>query len=152
MIRYTLKCENDHQFESWFQSAEAYQSLASAGMVECPGCGSQKVDKSLMAPGVTTSRKKTTAPAETPPSPDARPVMSAPNPELAEAMEKLRNHVEANSDYVGPDFAKQATAMHLGDAPARSIYGEVAPEDAKRLAEDGVPAVPLPFIPKAKTN
>jgi hypothetical protein len=42
--------------------------------------------------------------------------------------------------------------MHLGDTPARSIYGEVAPADAKRLAEDGVPALPLPFIPRAKTN
>lgn len=151
MIRYNLKCENDHQFESWFQSAEAYQSLASAGMVECPGCGSQKVEKSLMAPGVTTSRRKAAAPAEAP-NPAAQPMMSTPTPEMAKAMEQLRVHVEQNSDYVGPNFAKEATEMHLGDKPARSIYGEVAPEDAKRLAEDGVPALPLPFIPKAKTN
>ena len=151
MIRYNLKCEHNHQFESWFQSAEAYQSLASAGLVECPGCGSQKVEKSLMAPGVTTSRKKASVPVETP-SPEAQPVISAPDPKMAEAMEKLRSHVENNSDYVGSNFAKEATEMHLGDKPARSIYGEVAPEDAKRLAEDGVPALPLPFIPKAKTN
>lgn len=148
MIRYNLKCENAHQFESWFHSAEAYQSLASAGMVECPVCGSRKVEKSLMAPGVATSRKK---PAEAR-SHEATPVMSAPDPKIAEAMAKLREHVEKNSDYVGANFAKEATAMHLGDKPARSIYGEVAPEDVKRLAEDGVPAVPLPFIPKAKTN
>ncbi|SMX23435.1 DUF1178 family protein [Boseongicola aestuarii] len=151
MIRYNLKCENAHQFESWFQSAEAYQSLASAGMVECPGCGSQKVEKTLMSPGVTTSRKKAATPVEAG-SHDAQPVMSAPDPKMAEAMAKLRKHVEQNSDYVGSNFAKEATAMHLGDKPSRSIYGEVAPEDAKRLAEDGVPAVPLPFIPKAKTN
>ena len=151
MIRYNLKCENAHQFESWFQSAEAYQSLASAGMVECPGCGSQKIEKSLMTPGVTTSRKKGVAPADTQ-SHDAQSVMSAPDPKMAEAMAKLRKHVEQNSDYVGTNFAKEATAMHLGDKPARSIYGEVAPEDARRLAEDGVPALPLPFIPKAKTN
>jgi hypothetical protein len=105
-----------------------------------------------MTPGVTTSRKKATAAVETLASPGAQPVMSDPDPEMAAAMEKLRNHVEKNSDYVGPDFAKQATAMHLGDVPSRSIHGEVAPEDAKRLAEDGVPALPLPFIPKAKTN
>ncbi|NNL18114.1 MAG: DUF1178 family protein [Boseongicola sp.] len=151
MIRYNLKCDQDHQFESWFQSAEAYQSLASSGMVECPGCGSQKVEKSLMAPGVTTSRKKAATPAETS-NLTSQPVVSAPDPEMAKAMEKLRNHVEQNSDYVGSNFAKEATEMHLGDKPTRSIYGEVAPEDAKRLAEDGVPALPLPFIPKAKTN
>lgn len=151
MIRYNLKCDNDHQFESWFQSAEAYQTLASAGMVECPGCGSKKIEKSLMAPGVATSRKKIAAPVETP-NAAAQPVMSAPDPETAKAMEQLRTHVEQNSDYVGRNFAKEATEMHLGDKPARSIYGEVAPEDARRLAEDGVPALPLPFIPKVKTN
>ena len=104
-----------------------------------------------MAPRVTTSRKKGTATVETP-NPSAQPVVSAPDPEMAKAMEQLRAHVEKNSDYVGSNFAKEATEMHLGDKPARSIYGEVAPEDAKRLAEDGVPALPLPFIPKAKTN
>lgn len=151
MIRYTLKCENDHPFESWFQSADAYQSLASAGMLECPGCGSSTVEKTLMAPGVSTSRNKSAEPIERP-NPSAQPVVSAPDPKMAEAMSKLRKHVEENSDYVGQNFAKEATAMHLGDTPARSIYGEVAPADAKRLAEDGVPALPLPFIPKAKTN
>lgn len=151
MIRYTLKCDNAHQFESWFQSAEAYQSLASAGLVECPGCGSSKITKSLMAPGVSTSRKKTDEPALSPEAP-TQPVVSAPDPKMTEALTALRKHVEANSDYVGGNFAKDATAMHLGDIPSRSIYGEVAPEDAKRLAENGIPAVPLPFVPKAKTN
>jgi len=151
MIRYNLKCENDHQFESWFQSADAYQRLASSGLVECPGCGSPKVEKSLMSPGVSTSRKKAADPIEIP-NPSAQPVVSAPDPKMAEALSKLRKHVEQNSDYVGKNFAKEATEMHLGDKPARSIYGEVAPEDAKRLADDGVPALPLPFIPKAKTN
>jgi len=42
--------------------------------------------------------------------------------------------------------------MHEGDMPHRSIYGEVKPDEAKKLAEDGVPAVPLPFVPRQKTN
>ena len=151
MIRYTLKCDNEHQFESWFKSADAFSSLAAAGLVECPSCGTSRVEKSLMAPSVSTSRKKADPPLEAP-KPNAQPVVSAPDPKMAEALEQLRTHVEKNSDYVGPNFASEATAMHLGDKPARSIYGEVAPEDAKRLAEDGVPALPLPFIPKAKTN
>ncbi len=79
-------------------------------------------------------------------------MVSAPDAKMEEAMRALKEHVEANSDYVGKDFAREATSMHLGEAPERSIYGEVAPEDAKRLAEDGVPAIPLPFIPKSKTN
>ncbi len=151
MIRYTLKCENAHQFESWFKSADAFQSLAASGMVECPGCGSSNVDKSLMTPGVSTSKTKATDAAPTS-AMESQPVVSAPDPKLTKALSALRKHVEENSEYVGQNFAKDATAMHLGDMPTRSIYGEVAPEDAKRLAEDGIPALPLPFVPKARTN
>ena len=81
-----------------------------------------------------------------------QPVANAPEPELADAIRKLRAHVEQNSDYVGADFAREARAMHVGDTPHRSIYGEVSKQEAKSLLEDGVPAVPLPFIPRQKTN
>jgi hypothetical protein len=150
MIRYALKCNNDHGFESWFQSGPAYDALKSAGHVACPLCGSVSVDKVLMAPGVPArGNRKSDAPAPvSPPS----PVAAVPDPTIAKALADLRAHVEANSDYVGVKFAEQATAMHLGDMPQRSIYGEVRIEDAKRLAEDGVPAMPLPFIPRSKTN
>ena len=60
--------------------------------------------------------------------------------------------MEQNSEYVGTEFAAEARAMHEGDTPERSIYGEANQEDARKLAEDGIPAVPLPFVPKQKTN
>ena len=147
MIRYTLKCQNEHSFESWFKSAEAFDSLKAAGMVVCPDCNDTSVEKSLMAPQVRPARK-----AATPPQPATQPVANAPDPEVAEAISKIRDHVEKNSDYVGDQFAKEARAMHDGDMPHRSIYGEVKGDEAKKLMDDGVPAVPLPFIPRQKTN
>ena len=144
MIRYALACEKNHQFESWFQSAEAFDKLHATGMVTCPACGSTEVEKSLMAPGVPSKRSRTKA------TPQA--MSAGPDPKLETALKELREHVEKNSDYVGNKFADEARAMHLGDKPERSIYGEVKPEDAKKLHEDGVPAVPLPFTPKQKTN
>ena len=42
--------------------------------------------------------------------------------------------------------------MHLGDAPERAIHGEAKPDEAKALIEDGVPVMPLPFLPKSKVN
>ena len=147
MIRYTLKCQNDHSFESWFQSAEAFDSLRAAGMVVCPDCNDTSVEKSLMAPQVRPARK-----TATPPQPAAQPVTNAPDPDVADAISKIRDHVEKNSDYVGDRFAKEARAMHDGDMPHRSIYGEVKGDEAKKLMDDGVPAVPLPFIPRQKTN
>ena len=143
MIRFALKCENDHRFESWFQSGAAFDALLARDMVVCPDCGSTVVTKDLMAPKVGAKR-----PAEELP----QQVTNAPDPDLADAIRKLRDHVERNSDYVGGNFAREARAMHVGDTPHRPIYGEVDKKEAESLAEDGVPALPLPFIPKQKTN
>lgn len=143
MIRFALKCENDHRFDSWFQSGSAFDALEVRGLVLCPECGSTDVAKDLMAPKVTAKTGETAPP---------QPVVNAPEPELAEAIKKLRDHVEKNSDYVGQSFAREARAMHVGDVPQRPIYGEVDKKEAKSLIEDGVPAVPLPFIPRQKTN
>ena len=137
MIRFALKCGNDHSFESWFQSAEAFDSLKSAELVACPDCQNTDVEKTLMAPQVRPGRKKAAKPETAP-----QPVTNEPNPELTEAIRTIRDHVEKNSDYVGDRFAKEARAMHEGDLPHRSIYGEVQADEAKKLVEDGVPAVP----------
>ncbi|NNE88764.1 MAG: DUF1178 family protein [Silicimonas sp.] len=151
MIRYALKCGNDHSFESWFKTADAFESLIAAGMVTCPDCGSDSVQKTLMAPGVRSSRKKAT-PQDLMSKPSESAMTNAPDPKLVEAIKTLRDHVEKNSDYVGTKFAEEARAMHDGDTPHRPIYGEAKAEDAKKLIEDGVPAMPLPFIPRQKTN
>lgn len=143
MIRYALRCENDHRFESWFQSGEAFEALVAGGRVECPECGASRVTKDLMSPGVRPGRKKAAAP---------QPMTNAPDPEVTAALKKLRHHVETTSDYVGNAFAKEARAMHEGEIPHRPIYGEARADEAKKLIEDGVPALPLPFIPRRKTN
>lgn len=138
MIRYALKCAGGHEFESWFASAEAYDTLRAARHVVCPECGGADVEKALMAPKVRPGRKAA----------DLR----AAETEKEKALAKLRDEVERNSDYVGMNFAAEARAMHDGEKPVRSIYGEAKPEDAKALIEDGVPVAPLPFTPRAKTN
>ncbi len=146
MIRFAMKCTNDHHFESWFQSGDAFETLVARNLVTCPDCGSPNVSKELMAPKVRASRKAAAAP----PVPQA--MTNAPDPKVVEAIQKLKAHVEQNSDYVGNSFAAEARAMHEGDAPHRAIHGEAKPEEAKKLIEDGVPALPLPFIPRQKTN
>lgn len=140
MIRYALTCPEDHNFESWFASAEAFDGLQAAGHVACPVCGSAKVAKSLMAPMVRPGRKA------------AAPSLRDPGTEAEAALARLRAEVEAKSDYVGVNFVAEARAMHEGTAPERSIYGEAKPEEAIKLLEDGIPVAPLPFMPSRKTN
>ncbi|MGX9357127.1 DUF1178 family protein [Roseobacteraceae bacterium S113] len=138
MIRYALKCADDHRFESWFQSADAYDKLARAGHVACAICGSSEISKDIMAPRVTASRDKTE--------------LAAPVSPPEEALAKLKEHVESNATYVGGSFAEKAREMHLGEAPETAIYGEARPEEAKALIEDGIPVAPLPFRPTQKNN
>lgn len=139
MIQYALKCANGHSFDSWFQSADAYDKLASAGMVSCVVCGSTDVAKAVMTPRVQSARA-------------AAPSITAPADPKEQALADLRRKVEENSDYVGLNFAAEARAIHDGEAPERSIYGEARPDEARALIEDGVPVAPLPFMPQRKTN
>lgn len=133
MIRFTLTCDQDHQFESWFQSGDAFDKLVGTGMVSCTTCGSTEVSKSIMAPAVSTSSEITA-------------------PKAKDPIAELRDKVEANSDYVGTKFAKEARDMHDGLTPERPIYGEANLKEAKKLVDDGIPVMPLPFVPRKKTN
>ena len=142
MIRFTLKCPLDHSFDSWFQSDAAFGQLLATGHVACPVCGSGQVEKSLMAPAVRPARK---AGAE-------RAALSEPGSAMEQALAGMRRQIEANSEYVGMNFVAEARAIHEGDAPERSIYGEARLDEARRLVEDGVPVAALPFMPVRKVN
>ncbi len=142
MIRYALRCEQGHDYESWFQSGAAFDSLRARGLVTCPHCGSAEVEKALMAPVIAKAASAAPEPADRP----------EPQPDPAERLRRLRAEIEASSDYVGERFATEARAMYLGEIPDRAIHGEARPDEAKALIEEGVPVLPLPFIPNRKTN
>ena len=144
MIRFSLKCDKDHAFESWFPSGPAFETLKAQGHVACPVCGSGAVDKALMAPAVRPARKAEAA--------AVKPSLREPASELEAALAELRRQVEENSEYVGMNFAAEARAIHDGDAPERAIHGVARADEARQLIEDGVPVAPLPFLPARKTN
>lgn len=132
MIRYALKCREGHRFESWFQSASAFDTLLKAGHVTCVSCGTTDVTKALMAPTVAVTA--------TAPKPDKQ----------ADAIARMRREVEENATYVGGKFAEKAREMHEGLSPESSIYGEANLAEARALIEEGIPVLPLPFKPKQK--
>lgn len=148
MIRYALACSEGHEFESWFASAESYDTLSASGRLSCPDCGGNSITKSMMAPGVRTSR----AAAQAPPEPPADTSLTKPRTPREAALAALRKKIETESDYVGMEFAAEARAMHGGETPHRSIYGEANLEEARSLIEDGVPVAPLPFTPRSRAN
>jgi len=143
MIKFALRCGDGHHFDSWFQSDEAFASLAAAGRLACPECGDARIAKALMAPKVRDSRK-----AAQPPQDEVAPT----GEDRERALAELRAHVEQNSEYVGLNFAAEARAIHDGSSPERAIYGEAKIAEARALIEDGVPVAPLPFAPRRKMN
>jgi hypothetical protein len=158
MIRYALRCERDHTFESWFQDSSAYDQQVKRKLVSCPVCNSVKVDKAIMAPRIVSKKGReraepvaATAPAvaETAaPATGSTPLVMAQERELRAKLKELRDHIVKNADNVGEKFPNEARKMHYGDIEHRPIYGEASPEEAKSLIEEGVEVSPLPVLPE----
>jgi len=144
MIKYKLICENDHEFEIWFSKSSDFDEQAPKGLIACPFCDSHKVEKGIMAPSVSTSRKKESIAAK---QKQAFQMMN-------KAAAKIRKEIEDNCDYVGPGFADEARAIHYGEKPERAIYGEASAIEAAELHDEGVEIAPLPDIlsPKSKSK
>ncbi|MFN7055294.1 DUF1178 family protein [Hyphomonas sp.] len=138
MILYALVCETcDHGFEGWFANSGAFDRLAAKRQIDCPECGSREIAKQIMAPAVRPSDK-------------ALPQQPDPEVIAREIARRVREHIAGNVDYVGGDFAEEARAMFYGEQEDRPIWGEATPEEREALAEEGIPAMPLPapFAPK----
>ena len=157
MIQYALACDKGHSFESWFQNSAAYDRQAKRKLIECPMCGSAKVEKAIMAPRLARRDKSTSiavreeaAPAHADAAtPDSSPVamISPQEHEFRKKLKELRDHLTANADNVGKKFPEEARKMHYGETEHRSIYGEASAEDAKELHEEGIAFHPLPVLP-----
>jgi hypothetical protein len=155
VILYTLGCDQQHTFESWFQNSAAYDKQQKRGLVTCPLCGSAKVEKTIMAPRLARTDAPETpveapAPVETTPAvaKAAVAMMSPQEREFRQKLKELRDHVTKNADYVGQKFPDEARKMHYGEIEHRSIYGEASPNDAKALHEEGIEFHPLPVLPE----
>jgi hypothetical protein len=137
VIRYALRCADDHRFDSWFGSSADFDRLVSAGLVSCAVCGNPQVQKDMMAPSVASSGTEAQE--------EPVPTLSAPRSPAEQAMAELRRRIEARSENVGRDFAAEARRIHEGTSPERPIIGEAKPSEARALVEDGIPVAPLPW-------
>ncbi|KAB0565067.1 DUF1178 family protein [Brucella pituitosa] len=140
MIRFSLHCDHGHEFEGWFRDNADFDRQAERKLVSCPSCGSLQVQKSLMAPAVSTSRSKE----------QVAIAMGEAQKQVLDEMRELSRKVRENADYVGDQFAEEARKIHFGETEARGIYGEASREDVHSLIEDGVDVMPLPVFPEDK--
>lgn len=139
MIRYSLTCDNAHEFEGWFSEGADFDRQVATGFLTCPVCHSAAVSKLLMAPSVSTARKK-----------DEMQTL-AMDAMRREALEKLKEAVaavKANSEDVGTQFPEEARKIHYGEADARGIIGQATFDEAQALLEEGIEIAAIPVLPE----
>tara|TARA_B100000427_G_scaffold15014_1_gene11815 strand:+ start:417 stop:833 length:417 start_codon:yes stop_codon:yes gene_type:complete len=137
MIKYSLICNEEHSFEAWFLDSKTCDKQIKKSKVECPLCGSVKIEKNIMAPNI--------------PNKSNQKKINNDVKKVEMAMTKIKKHVEDNYEYVGEKFPDEARAMHYEEKESKDIYGETSIEEAKDLIEEGINVQPLPGInPKSK--
>ena len=138
MIKYNLKCKNNHEFESWFSNSEEYDKLNNKGLLECIYCSSKKIGKSIMAPMVSSSKKK-----------DFQ-IDSMTNDLKNEknSLLQLRKYIEKNFEYVGRDFSKKIREVYYDKKNKKGIYGITTPEEREELSEEGIDLMSIPWMYK----
>lgn len=139
MIRLSLVCSGEHEFEGWFASSDDFEKQRKRGFVACPECGSTKVEKGLMAPSVSTGRRKEAIAVAT---------MDGHRGEIIAKMRELRDAVTANAEDVGKRFPEEARKIHYGEVEERAVYGEASREEVESLLDEGVGIAPLPVLPE----
>lgn len=147
-----LKCAFQHGFEGWFASEDDYASQLARGLVSCPMCGDEQIQKMLTAPrlNLRTGREgqPSVLPAETGASVELG--LPAPGTHLQAELLKAMRQLLALTEDVGERFADQARAMHHGEMDQRNIRGRTTPEVAMDLIEEGIEVLPLPGLPALK--
>jgi hypothetical protein len=139
MIKYQLICDAEHDFEGWFRDSADYDAQAEDGLVECPACGSEKIRKAMMAPAIVGGKRSSSRAAR----------LAEIKRDMGKAVERARDYVEKNFDYVGDQFPEEARKIHYGEKEERGIYGEATGKEVKELVDEGVSVAPLPGVSRS---
>jgi len=138
MIKYNLKCKNEHEFESWFSDSNEFDKLNNKNLLECIYCSSKKIKKSIMAPMISSSK-------------DNYDQIRISNEKLKNEKNnllELRSFIEKNYDYVEKDFSKKVREIYYDKREKKTIYGTTTAEERKELEDEGIDLLSVPWVSK----
>ncbi|MCV2219572.1 DUF1178 family protein [Thauera sp. Sel9] len=147
MIVLDLCCSQEHRFEGWFASAEAFEEQCARQLVSCPVCGSTAVRRLPSAPYVQTRHSPFAGNAVEQVQAAPVPVSAEPDQPphaVAENMLQMLRHMSRSAENVGDRLPEEARRIHYGEAEVRNIRGQASPEDVEELIDEGILVVPLP--------
>jgi hypothetical protein len=156
MITFDLKCAHGHVFEGWFGSSADYARQYDQRMICCPVCGNDQIAKAIMAPNISAKSNQKSLQNPNPalsarPDPEALPAQMR---DMLQAIAQKQAEMLPSSTWVGGQFPEEVRAIYYGETPNRLIHGEASPSEARELAEEGVPIMPMltPFAPPKAQN
>ena len=135
MIKYCLKCKQcSLEFESWFSSSKEFDRLKKLKHLNCQNCNSSKIEKSLMSPNLTNSKKSFAQ--------NEQKIKDIKN-----QLKKYQKIVKDNFEFVGDNFAYEARSIHYNKKKEKKgIYGNASSEEVKELKNEGIETEIIPWI------
>jgi len=138
MIKYNLKCHNNHEFESWFSDSNEFEKLNKKNFLECIYCSSKKISKSIMAPMISVSKAQDN---------EINRIYKDLKNQKAKLVQ-IREYIEKNFEYVGKDFSKKVREIYYDKNSKKTIYGTTTPKEKQELEEEGIDLLSIPWISK----
>ena len=137
MIKYNLKCNKNHEFESWFSDSKEFNKLKKKNLLECIYCNSKKISKSIMAPMISVTNKQ-----------EGIPNINCETPKVMKDLLKIQSYVERNFEYVGNKFSKKVREIYYDKKSKKTIYGTTTDKERQELAEEGIEILSFPWQDK----
>jgi hypothetical protein len=138
MIKYNLKCKNNHEFESWFLDSNEFEKLNKKKLLECIFCSSKKITKSIMAPSVSSRSLKESS----------KNFLDKKLSNEKSELLKIRGYIEKNFEFVGNKLSQRVREVYYDKNSKKSIYGTATPEEREELADEGIDLLSIPWVDK----
>jgi hypothetical protein len=135
MIKYLLKCNNNHEFESWFSESKEFEKLKKKKLIECIFCKSKKIDKTIMSPSIVRNEKII-----------EKSFNDNEFNKIKKDLVKIRKFVENNFEFVGNKFSKEVREIYYENKKSKNIFGTATKEEKSELEEEGIDLLSIPWI------
>ena len=139
MIKYLLKCEKKHEFESWFANSIEYEKLKKKKLIECIFCKSLDVTKSIMSPHVLGKKNR-----------DNNAFNNREIVKIEKELKKIKIFVEKNFKFVGDSFPREVREIYYNNKKNINIYGTISSKEKEELEDEGIELTSVPWIQEKK--
>ena len=155
MIKYKLKCKstyclNEDGFDGWFQNIAAFENQKNNGLINCPICGSDEVDKLLTTPSLKINKnnknENIASKIKTTPIVENGIIANDNLKDISTILRTIKKEIKKNSTFVGDKFVSQVRLMKEGKIREKPIHGNGSNKEIQELRDEGIDVVNIPWI------